>query len=206
MSKQYEKSTLSLSRNRPLNSKFKNNKVACPAKLQRSGGFTLLEILLVVGIIAILAGIVIVAINPSKQLAQVRNTERKSDLKQIANAITQFYIDHSYYPTSLTSTLTEICDTGANASSSGQTTTCTNAGLINLSELIPTYITAIPRDPSATTTNHAGYQIVLASNKIGISAPAELGQTITIGTVAAAPEEEVDACGCLLYTSDAADE
>jgi type II secretory pathway pseudopilin PulG len=142
-----------------------------------------LEILLVVGIIAILAGIVIIAINPSKQLATVRNTERKSDIKQIESAITQYYIDNFHYPTSLTSTLTEICDTGANASSSGQTTTCTNAGLINLSELVPVYLTAIPKDPSATTTDHAGYQIVLTSNKIGLSAPAELGQTITIGTV-----------------------
>ncbi len=147
-------------------------------------GFTLLEVLLVVGIIAILAGIVILAINPSKQLATVRNTERKSDIKQIYSALTQYYIDNFHYPTSLTSTLTEICDTGANASSSGLTITCTNAGLINLSELIPPYLTAIPKDPSATTTNHAGYQIVLASNKIGLSAPAELGQTITIGTVA----------------------
>jgi type II secretory pathway pseudopilin PulG len=152
----------------------------------------LLEILLVVGIIAILAGIVIVAINPSKQLATVRNTERKSDLKQVSNAITQYYIDNFHYPTSLTSTLTEICDTGANASSSGQTTTCTNAGLINLSELVPVYLTAIPKDPSATTTNHAGYQVVLTSNKIGLSAPAELGQTITIGTVV---EVVADACG-----------
>ena len=53
----------------------------------KKSGFTLLEILLVVGIIAILAGIVIVAINPAKQLATVRNTERKSDIKQINNAL-----------------------------------------------------------------------------------------------------------------------
>ena len=57
-------------------------------------GFTLLEILLVVGIISILAGIVIVAINPSKQLATVRNAERKSDIKQIDSALTQYYIDN----------------------------------------------------------------------------------------------------------------
>jgi len=147
--------------------------------MQSKKGFTLLEILLVVGIIAILAGITIVAINPSKQLAQVRNTERKSDLKQIANAITQFYIDHSYYPTSLTGDLTEICDTGASSSPSG--ITCTN--MIDLSELVPTYLTAIPKDPSATTTNHAGYSVVKTGNQIGLSAPAELGQTITIGNV-----------------------
>jgi hypothetical protein len=123
---------------------------------------------------------VIIAINPSKQLATVRNAERKSDIKQIESAITQYYIDNSRYPDSLTGDLTEICDTGS-YSSSTIIATCT--GLIDLSELVPTYLTAIPKDPSATTTDHAGYQIVLTSNKIGLSAPAELGQTITIGTV-----------------------
>ncbi len=148
-------------------------------------GFTLLEILLVVGIIAILAAIVIVAINPSKQLAQARNTERKSDLKQINSALSQYYIDYNEYPTSLTSvsSLTEICDTGTSASSSELTNTCNNIDLINLSELVPKYLTAIPTDPSATTTSHAGYKIIRTGKKIGLSAPAELNQVITIGNV-----------------------
>jgi prepilin-type N-terminal cleavage/methylation domain-containing protein len=176
MSKYYAKTTLSLSlsRNRPLN----------PKK-----GFTLLEILLVIGIIAILAGIVIIAINPSKQLATVRNTERKSDIKQIESAITQYYIDNSRYPTSLTGNLTEICDTGSLSTTTGSSIDCT--GLMDLTPLVPTYITAIPKDPSATTTDRAGYQIVLTNNKIGLSAPAELDQTITIGTVPTA----VAGCG-----------
>ena len=91
-------------------------KKACPTVSFRRG-FTLLEILLVVGIIAILAGIVIVAINPSRQLATVRNTQRVSDLKQIYNAMTQYYIDHNAYPASSTpTTLTEICNTGTKSS------------------------------------------------------------------------------------------
>ncbi len=85
------------------------------------GGFTLLEILLVIGIIAILAGIVIVAINPSKQLATVRNTERRSDIKQLNSALTQYYIDHTTYPSSVNSlnTLTEVCDTGTLSTTTG---------------------------------------------------------------------------------------
>ena len=151
-------------------------------KLKR--GFTLLEILLVIGIVAILAGIVIIAINPSKQLATVRNSQRKSDIKQVANAITQFYIDHSYYPASTTFSTTilrTICPTGASTSPAAGFD-CTN--MLNLSELVPTYITAIPRDPSTTAT--AGYSAILVNNQPAVSAPlAELGVRVVVGNVPA---------------------
>lgn len=57
-------------------------------------GFTLLEILLAVGAVSILAGIVIVAINPGKQLATARNTTRLVDVHTIADAIYQYTLDH----------------------------------------------------------------------------------------------------------------
>jgi prepilin-type N-terminal cleavage/methylation domain-containing protein len=150
-------------------------------------GFTLLEILLVVGIIAILAGIVIVAINPSRQIATVRNTQRQSDIKQINSALQQYYIDHGSYPTSVLGSLTEICDTGDG------TTDPTCSGLIDLSVLAPTYLAAIPKDPLATTTDYTGYQVIKGSTTGLISLKAEyaeLGQTIVLGKEAGAGGEE----------------
>ena len=82
-------------------------------KCGKSGGFTLLEILLVVAIIAILAGIVIVAINPAKQLGNARDSQRKSDISNIYKAVNQYLIDHGQIPTTITTTLTPICDTGS---------------------------------------------------------------------------------------------
>jgi prepilin-type N-terminal cleavage/methylation domain-containing protein len=144
--------------------------------------FTLLEILLVVGIIAILAGIVIVAINPSKQIATVRNTQRLSDIKQINSALQQYYINNGSYPNSLLGDLTEICDTGALATTTNSDVTCD--GLIDLTVLVPTYLAAIPKDPLATTTAYTGYQVIKGSTSGLISLNAEhseLGQTIVLG-------------------------
>lgn len=153
-------------------------------------GFTLLEILLVVGIIAVLAGIVIVAINPSKQLATVRDTQRKANLAEINKAIQQYYIDHSYFPTAIPSNLEEICDTGTATTSSGAY--CT--GLIDLYELVPTYLVAIPSDPRpvsllekliltayASTHGTTYYVMKDTNNKIAMSAPSAENGPITIG-------------------------
>lgn len=137
-------------------------------------GFTLLEILLVVAAIAILAGIVIIAINPGKQLADTRNAQRRVDVNTILNAVYQYSIDNKgVLPAGITTSATEICKTGG---------TCT--GLIDLSALSlnEQYVTAIPFDPSSATTNGTGYKILKTSaNRITVSAPsAENSQVISV--------------------------
>ncbi len=160
--------------------------------MKRKHGFTLLEILLVIGIIAILASIVILALNPIKMFSQVRNTQRKANLAEINKALYQYYIDNSGYPSSVTTTLTEICNTGTGTTT--HSVVCT--GLVDLSALVPTYLVAIPADPQGSTlsliptayaaTNGTGYKVALdSSGKPYIKAvQAELSTVIEIGKTA----------------------
>jgi prepilin-type N-terminal cleavage/methylation domain-containing protein len=141
--------------------------------LKSAKGFTLIEVLLVVAIIAILAGIVIIAINPSKQLGDSRNAQRKADVTTILNAVYQYSIDNSgALPASITAVATPVCKTAA---------AC--AGLIDLSVLTASekYLVSIPFDPTGSTVNSAGYTIVKdANNRITVAAPsAENAATIS---------------------------
>ncbi|MEK7180930.1 MAG: type II secretion system protein [Patescibacteria group bacterium] len=147
-------------------------------------GFTLLEILLVVAAISILAGIVIIAINPSKQLGDTRNAQRRADVNTILNAVYQVALDNNgVLPSSIllgtcgASATSEICRTGAPS--------CTIPDvLVDLSSttLNEKYIVAIPTDPSGASTNGAGYSIVKNTNsRITVCAPdAEQSATISI--------------------------
>ena len=103
-----------------------------------SKGFTLLEILLVIAAIGILAAIVLVAINPTRQINQARQAAVNSDKNTIEKALQQALIDTGNYPAELDGVQRKIC-------SSTVTTDC-----INLSSLIPDYVAAIPSSTTYT--------------------------------------------------------
>src|SRR5262244_1465255 len=58
-------------------------------------GFTLIELLVVIGILAILLAITLIAINPAKQFGQANDTNRRSAITQILNAIGQYTAEHN---------------------------------------------------------------------------------------------------------------
>lgn len=120
-------------------------------------GFTLLEILLVLGILGILATIVLIAINPTKQLNDARGANRKASVREIENALSQYIIDGN--------TVSSIPVGTANAQDICQTTVtgtdCTDPPVdgYDLSALAPTYLVDIPIDPNETGSLITGYRI-----------------------------------------------
>ncbi len=145
-----------------------------PKHIFSKRGFTLLEILLAVAALVILASIVILALNPNKQLGDTKNAQRRVDVNTILNAVYQYSVDNNgTLPASITTTQTAICKTGG---------TCT--GLIDLSVLTTDekYLVSMPYDPTASTTNSTGYEIKKSANgRVTVVAPgAEQGATVSV--------------------------
>jgi prepilin-type N-terminal cleavage/methylation domain-containing protein len=149
-------------------------------KMKKSAqeGFTLLEVLLVVAIIAILAGIVIIAINPGKNLGDTRNSQRSADVNTVLNGVYQYSLDNNgTLPAGITTTATEVCATGA--------ASCTS--LVDLAALTTSgkYLVSLPKDPQCATVcavNGTGYKISKDANgRLIVVAPfAEQGKTISV--------------------------
>src|SRR3989344_2274425 len=79
-------------------------------------GFTLVELLIVIGILAVLLAIVLIALNPARQFSQANNTKRSSDVNAILNAVHQYAADNKgAIPADIPTAAAEnVADTGAN--------------------------------------------------------------------------------------------
>ncbi|EKE05389.1 MAG: hypothetical protein ACD_19C00322G0002 [uncultured bacterium] len=145
--------------------------------MKNQKGFTLIEILLTMSIIAILFAVVVFVINPQLRFEEARNSERNIEISTILNAVHQYRLDNNgTLPASITQTPTEICKTGA--------VSC--VGLIDLSVLTTNeeYLIEIPIDPNGVcNSNGVCYEISKTGNsgRITVTAPdAETSSTISI--------------------------
>lgn len=123
-------------------------------------GFTIIELLMVVSLIAILASLVIVAVNPAAHSALARNAERWNHMNMLSNGLYQYRLQHDgALPAGVSETPHEICrpDTTSRV--------CMEKGLLDISSLVPQYIRTIPIDPAAPQGEGVGYALSFREGK-----------------------------------------
>ena len=142
-------------------------------------GFTLIEVLVVMGIIALLSTIVLVAINPARQFAQSRDTQRTSNVTALLNAIGQRAVDNR-----------GIFETGCTAGQIPVAATEIKSGVGGFDMyacIVPVYMALLPTDPkvgffTSATDYNSGYTVArdTVTGRITVAAPSTEIATPTI--------------------------
>lgn len=136
--------------------------------MKKSKGFTLIELLIVIAIVAILSAVVLIAVNPAKQMAQTRNAERTAEVNALLSALSQYQVDNESLPACVSTTATCI----------GTDVACCDLS----ADLAPGYIAEIPIGPgSGCDATDTCYMVAkTATERVTVSAPgAEDGVTIS---------------------------
>jgi type II secretory pathway pseudopilin PulG len=127
--------------------------------------FTLLEIVLVITVIIILLIALNNFVNPNKQIADINNAQRASDVLTIYTAINQYRnINSGNLPSGITNEIKNICQPGCTPDNSK----------IDISSDLKRYITFgnIPIDPKQQDSDITGYSVYVDSQgNIIVSAP-----------------------------------
>ena len=146
-------------------------------------GFTLIEVLVVIGILAILATVVLVAVNPSKQFKTARDSQRTANVASILNAVSQNIADNGGV-FSCNGEAKALPITLKVMKSSSSTTAFDIADCIT-----PTYISSLPFDPKKSgvfwetaDSYDTGYSIIQdASGRVTVKS--DSGETTATGDI-----------------------
>jgi prepilin-type N-terminal cleavage/methylation domain-containing protein len=159
-----------------------------------SKGFTLIELIIVIAVIALLAAATFVAINPAKRVGDAQDAQRWQDATAIADAYQAYLADYAgNLPTTTlpyaTGITLSIATTSAGANSSSAAANCVASTAANgankyidLSALVTGgYIGQIPTNPSYTSTASSGYYFMReASGRLIIGACTKYGTNYPI--------------------------
>jgi type II secretion system protein G len=104
---------------------------------KRTSGFTIVELLIVIVVIAILATISVVAYAGIQ--VRARDSQRQQDIKQIVAALEMYYLDNGAYPNG----------SGSTTINSSWSTTA-DASWQNFVNALTPYMGNVPRDPTST--------------------------------------------------------
>lgn len=142
-------------------------------------GFTLLELLIVIAILAILATVTILVLNPAEYLKQTRDAQRMSDMGTIRDAVNLFISTSSTSLTAATNCNTTGCAASSPFAGSVVNTsaTTTGAGWVNVNFVSMTGgspLNKLPVDPTSDTTNFYAYKSWTAAGNPAFEVDAKL--------------------------------
>jgi len=129
----------------------------------RQKGFTLVELIIVIAIVAILAAAIFVAIDPARRLHESRNTRRWSDVQTILDAVKKYQADNAgTHYTTITSKSNDVyylIGTNSGICVNECTDYTTQSSCLDLTDIGTNYLAVVPQDPQFGTASETGYAL-----------------------------------------------
>ncbi|MBI3332131.1 prepilin-type N-terminal cleavage/methylation domain-containing protein [Candidatus Peregrinibacteria bacterium] len=129
-------------------------------------GFTLIELIIVIAIIAVIAGAVFVSLDPARRLHASRNSARWTDITAVAQALKTYQADtNGSLPASLDNDETTVQVIGESVglcsglACTGQSIAAANCGITDFDTELRTYLQAMPTDPTTGSANDTRYYV-----------------------------------------------
>ncbi len=170
--------------------------------------FTLIELLITISIIAIVSGIVFVALNPAKMMNEARASRVATDLVNIGKAIDLYAVDNQGYKPTILSSSSVMLGTSATGCDIDCSIDGVNVKLssacVDLSTTLAKYLGSIPINPNSGTAQKTFYAVRLDGNHTRVydcSASATTTQSQACTPSCDGKECGSDGCGGLCGSS-----
>ena len=160
-------------------------------------GFTLLELLIVIAILAVLAAATVFALNPSEMLKKARDSQRISDLSSLKSALVLFQAEVTSANIGATACtdpeagVDPACESNDFIGDPGELGTDGWIPALDFSGMAPTPLSNLPVDPTNSATYHYGYAVD-ADDNFELTATLESAYYGTGGTVDVAAKDGGD--------------
>jgi prepilin-type N-terminal cleavage/methylation domain-containing protein len=122
------------------------NPIKLKADESRLKGFTLIEVLISLSIVAVVFGLIISSSNIVRQKS--RDAQRQGDLRGIQSALQQYYTDQNYFPSSAVNSPLNLVTSGAISNKVGRP--------VN-TDPTKNYLPQIPQDSGSTPYCYRGF-------------------------------------------------
>jgi hypothetical protein len=135
-------------------------------------GFTLIQMVVTVAVLAIIVGTVMYNEDPEKRIGRARDAQRIAELDAITSAIANYELEYHALPASLSIASLGIgekrvlCSAAASLTCDGQVKDCV---VIDDANFLGKHLPVLPVDPEKSATTDTGYYVTRAENNFGLT-------------------------------------
>jgi type II secretory pathway pseudopilin PulG len=132
-------------------------------------GFTMVQLIITLGVLAVLATATMIAFDPIRRMGQANDARRYEDVESMAKALELYQIDNDQLPSDFTDLniwdthKVVLCSSAAELTCDGQTRDCL---VVDDTDFLGEYLPELPIDPTKRNDADTGYYVTRDNDRL----------------------------------------